>query len=65
MMHADPPKAGRYFTGHCLALDEHPLARKDGEFRERVIELFAGAQDSISFLKDGILLHHGMRLKQF
>ena len=28
-----------YFTGHCLALDEHPLARNGGEFRERVIEL--------------------------
>ncbi|HAQ21333.1 MAG TPA: hypothetical protein DCR40_19190 [Prolixibacteraceae bacterium] len=28
-----------YFTGHCLALDEHPL------FRERVIELFADARN--------------------
>jgi hypothetical protein len=26
-----------YFTGHCLALDEHP------EFREKIIELFADA----------------------
>lgn len=25
-----------YFTGHCLALDEHP------QFREKIIELFAG-----------------------
>ena len=37
-----------YFTGHCLALDEHP------QFREQIIELFEGAKDSISFLKDGI-----------
>ena len=37
-----------YFTGRCLALDEHP------QFREQIIELFADVKDSISFLKDGI-----------
>ena len=29
-----------YFTGHCLALDEHP------EFREQIIELFASEESN-------------------
>jgi len=49
-------KAGWYFTGHCLALDEHP------DFREQIIELFtdANSQHAIRNLEPGTWnLEHG------